>query len=218
MSAALELLGEIRQSSERRPFEVLKLAEPLLNKGTIRQAGDEIWLVYEQVFLAALDEGQFDLAKSILDQLYRQFPGSQRVKRLYGLINEALSHPEEAQQLYKEMLAADETNVLAAKRQIAMLKASGDHALAIGELNTYLDTHSNDFEAWLELAHLYLGQHMYAQAAFCLEEVILQQPANHYFHLKYAELLYSMGSLDKALKEFLRVTELSTDNIRGSMA
>ncbi|KAJ1932338.1 tetratricopeptide repeat domain-containing protein, partial [Linderina macrospora] len=193
MSAALELLGEIRQSSERRPFEVLKLAEPLLNKGTIRQAGDD-----------PLDEGQFALAKSILDQLYKQFPGSQRVKRLYGLINEGLGHPEEAQQLYKEMLAADETNVLAAKRQIAMLKASGDHAMAIGELNTYLDTHSNDFEAWLELAHLYLGQHMYAQAAFCLEEVILQQPANHYFHLKYAELLYSMGSLGKALKEFLR--------------
>ncbi|KAI8322640.1 TPR-like protein [Martensiomyces pterosporus] len=215
MSSSLALLAEIRQSSERRSFEVLKLAEPLLNKGTIKQAGDDIWIVYEQIFIAAIDEGQTDLAKTILDILYKRFNGSQRVKRLYGLVNESVGHSDVARKLYEEMLATDETNVLASKRLIAILKSEGQYAQAIQELNTYLDTHSNDFEGWLELAHLYLHQHLYQQAAFCMEEVILQQPANYYFHLKYAEIQYTMGNLDVALKEYLRVVELSTDNVRG---
>ncbi|KAJ1966280.1 tetratricopeptide repeat domain-containing protein [Dipsacomyces acuminosporus] len=215
MSTALALLAEIRQSSERRSYEVLKLAEPLLNKGTIKQAGDDIWLVYEQIFIAAVDEGQIELAKAILEILYKRFKGSQRVKRLYGLVNESLGYNDVAKKLYDEMLSQDETNILANKRQIAILKSSGQYPQAIEQLNSYLDTHSNDFEAWLELAHLYLQQHLYHQAAFCLEEVILQQPANYYFHLQYAEIQYTMGNLDVALKEYLRVVELSTDNVRG---
>ncbi|KAJ1647780.1 tetratricopeptide repeat domain-containing protein [Coemansia erecta] len=215
MSSSLALLAEIRQSSERRPFEVLKLAEPLLNKGTISQAGDDVWLVYEQVFLAAIDEGQIELAKAILITLQKRFSGSQRVKRLYGLVNEAAGHPGESKKLYDEIIEKDETNVLASKRIVAMLKAQGRYAQAIKELVSYLDVYANDFEGWLELAHLYLGQHMYAQAAFCIEEVILLQPANHYYHLCYAEINYTMGRLDIALKEYLRVVELSTDNVRG---
>ncbi|KAJ2910880.1 tetratricopeptide repeat domain-containing protein [Coemansia aciculifera] len=215
MSNSLALLAEIRQSSERRPFEVLKLAEPLMLKSSVSQAGDDAWLVYEQILLAALDDGEIALAQSVLFLLDKRFNGSQRVKRLSGLVKEALGQSDEAQAMYTEMLDKDATNVLASKRLIALLKAQGHIPQAIKELVTYLDTHGNDFEAWLELSHLYLTQHLYPQAAFCLEEVILQQPANHYFHLHYAELQYTMGHLDVALKEYLRVVELSTDNVRG---
>ncbi|KAI7832035.1 hypothetical protein BX661DRAFT_179692 [Kickxella alabastrina] len=215
MSTSLTLLSEIRQSSERRPFDVLKLSKPLLSKGTVTQAGDDAWLVYEQIFLAAIDEGQIELAKTVLNILRKRFDDSQRVKRLYGLINEASSQPGEAKKLYDEILEKDPTNVLAHKRIIALLKSQGQHMMAIKELVEYLDTHGNDFEGWLELSSLYLSQHLYPQAGFCLEEVILQQPANHYFHLCYAEINYTMGKLDIALKEYLRVVELSTDNVRG---
>ncbi|KAJ2157907.1 tetratricopeptide repeat domain-containing protein [Coemansia sp. RSA 552] len=216
MSVVLGLLAEIRQSSERRPFEVLKLAEPLLNANQEKRAGDDVWLVYEQVFVAAIDEGQLEVAKAVLALLHKRFQGgSQRVKRLYGMINEAAGHPDEAKKIYDEMLVADETNVLAHKRLVALLKGSGQQLEAIAMLVQYVDTHSNDFEAWLELSSLYLARALYPQAAFCLEEVILQQPANHYFHQCYAEINYTMGRLDIALKEFLRVVELSTDNVRG---
>ncbi|KAJ1853208.1 tetratricopeptide repeat domain-containing protein [Coemansia sp. RSA 1822] len=215
MSSSLELLAEIRQSSERRPFAVLKLAEPLLNTSGVSRAGDDAWLVYEQVFVSAIDEGQIELAKAVLVILRTRFPSSQRVKRLYGMINEAVGHPDEAKTIYKEMLETDETNVLASKRLIALLKAYGHIGETVKQLVAYLDIHNNDFEAWLELSNLYLTQSLYPQAAFCMEEVILQQPANHYFHLCYAEISYSMGNFDLALKEYLRVVELSTDNVRG---
>ncbi|KAJ1778703.1 tetratricopeptide repeat domain-containing protein [Coemansia sp. RSA 2523] len=215
MSSSLELLAEIRQSSERRPFAVLKLAEPLLNTRGVSRAGDDAWLVYEQVFVSAIDEGQIELAKAVLVILRTRFPSSQRVKRLYGMINEAVGHPDEAKTIYKEMLEADETNILASKRLIALLKSYGHIGETVKQLVAYLDIHNNDFEAWLELSNLYLTQNLYPQAAFCMEEVIMQQPANHYFHLCYAEISYSMGNFDLALKEYLRVVELSTDNVRG---
>ncbi|KAJ2452390.1 tetratricopeptide repeat domain-containing protein [Coemansia sp. RSA 2336] len=216
MSAALSLLADIRQSSERRPLAVLKLAEPLLNaQSSIASNSDDVYLVYEQVFIAALDEGQIELAKALLVLLRKRFTSSERVKRLYGMINECVGHPEEAQLIYSQMHEKDNTNVLAHKRLIALLKSQGQLGEAIKMLVSYLDTHTNDFEAWLELSCLYLNAHMYPQAAFCLEEVILQQPANHYFHLCYAEVNYTMGNLALALKEFLRVVELSTDNVRG---
>ncbi|KAJ2355174.1 tetratricopeptide repeat domain-containing protein [Coemansia erecta] len=215
MSSSLDLLAEIRQSSERRPFAVLKLAEPLLNTNGVSRAGDDAWLIYEQVFVAAIDEGQIELAKALLVILRKRFTSSQRVKRLYGMINEAVGHPDEAKTIYAEMIEKDETNVLASKRLIALLKAHGHVAEAIKQLVAYLDIHCNDFEAWLELSNLYLTQNMFTQAAFCMEEVILQQPANYYFHLCYAEINYAMGNLDLALKEYLRVVELSTDNVRG---
>ena len=45
-----------------------------------------------------------------------------------------------------------------------------------------------DYEAWNELCDLYLSQHDYGNAAFCLEELLMSNPHNHLFHQKYAEV------------------------------
>lgn len=53
-----------------------------------------------------------------------------------------------------------------------------------------------DYEAWNELCDLYLSQHDYNNAAFCLEELIMSNPHNHLFHQKYAEVtVHARGSL-----------------------
>ncbi len=57
--------------------------------------------------------------------------------------------------------------------------------------------------------------HRYQQAGFCLEELILLQPQNHFYHLKYAEILYTNDNIPVALKQFCRVLELCEDNIRA---
>lgn len=103
----------------------------------------------------------------------------------------------------------------AAKRQIAIFKANGEIPDAISALVRYLDTSYNDPESWLELCSLYLSQRMYQQAAFCVEELLLLQGSNHVWHLKYAEILYTMGEVALALKEYCRVIELCEDHLRG---
>ncbi|KAK9764305.1 Inositol phosphatase SIW14 [Basidiobolus ranarum] len=214
-NTAYAKLHDLSLTGERRPEEVVELGEKILFGGYAGQLGDEVWNVYEQVLIAALDTGRFDLAKKCLDKLQPRFPKSLRVKRLEGMSLEAEGKLEEAYTLYSDILTEDPTNILAVKRQIAIQKARGSITEAIQSLTKYLDIHCNDTEAWLELCALYLDQFMYQQAAFCLEEVILMQPLNHLFHLKYAEVLFTMDNIPMALKEFCHVIELCTDHVRG---
>lgn len=104
---------------------------------------------------------------------------------------------------------------MASKRQIALLQARGKHQEAIEALTKYLDTYYDDAEGWSELCNLYLAQHLYEQAAFCCEELILLQPANHIWYLKYAEILYTVNNLPLALKHYCKVLELCTDHVRA---
>lgn len=48
-----------------------------------------------------------------------------------------------------------------------------------------------------------------------MEEVLMLQPQNHIFHLKYAEILYTQDNIQLALKQFCRVVELCGDHVRG---
>ena len=79
------------------------------------------------------------------------------------------------------------------KRKAAVYKSQGRTAEAIDELTKYLDTFMGDFQAWEELALLYTESHMYQQAIFCWEEVIVAQPQMHYHHRRIAEVYYTVG-------------------------
>lgn len=52
--------------------------------------GDEGWLVLEQVFIAALDCKNMEVANFCLSKLNQEFPESFRVKRLKAMKYEAL--------------------------------------------------------------------------------------------------------------------------------
>jgi len=128
---------------------------------------------------------------------------------------EAEGKLDDALELYGEILKDDDSNIAALKRRIAVYKAKGQDQQAIEALTQYLDAFYNDAESWLELSALYLNYHLYQQAGFCLEELILLQPQNHFYHLKYAEILYTSDNITVALKEFCRVVELCEDNVRA---
>ncbi|KAK3823201.1 MAG: hypothetical protein J3Q66DRAFT_331091 [Benniella sp.] len=215
MVSAAKVLQDLRASAERKPDIVVRLGKSLVETGAVLKLDADAWLVYEQVAIAALDVGDDALAVKCIEALGRRFPGSARVRRLEGMRLEAAGKLSEAGEIYKEILREDETNVLAAKRQVMLLHTMGRFPEAIDALVKYLDINYTDFEGWLQLADLYLEQLMYSQAGFCMEEAIMLQPQNHIFHLKYAEILYSQDSVGLALKQFCRVVELCKDHVRG---
>ncbi|RUP52029.1 hypothetical protein BC936DRAFT_143205 [Jimgerdemannia flammicorona] len=214
-NAAVTTLQELRASGERNPELVVSLGNKIVRGKYTGGLGDEVWPVYEQIIIAALDVGDFQLADTCLTALEKRFTRSTRVQRLLGMRYEAEGKLDQAAKIYEEILDVDETNVPAAKRQIAILNTRGETHEAIAALTRYLDTSYNDPESWLELCSLYLSQRMYQQAAFCMEEVLLLQGSNHVWHLKYAEILYTMAEHKLALKEFCRVIELCEDHVRG---
>ncbi|PKK33999.1 ER membrane protein complex subunit 2, transcript variant X2 [Columba livia] len=153
-----------------------------------------------------------------LQELRRQFPGSHRVKRLTGMRFEAMERYDDAIQLYDRILQEDATNTAARKRKIAIRKAQGKNLEAIRELNEYLEQFVGDQEAWHELAELYINEHDYAKAAFCLEELMMTNPHNHLYCQQYAEVKYTQGGLENlelSRKYFAQALKLNNRNMRA---
>ncbi|XP_056378566.1 ER membrane protein complex subunit 2 [Hyla sarda] len=206
-----------REENYRNSEHILEVGEELLNEHSSK-LGDDIWIVHEQVFVAALDCGRDDIAMSCLQELRRQFPGSHRVRKLTGMRFEALERYDDALQIYDRILQEDPTNTATRKRKIAIRKAQGRNAEAIRELNEYLEQFVGDQEAWHELAELYINELDYAKAAFCLEELILTNPHNHFYYQQFAEVKYTQGGLENlelARKYFSQSLKLNNHNMRA---
>ncbi|CAJ0753915.1 21403_t:CDS:2 [Entrophospora sp. SA101] len=202
-------LQELRKTGQRKPDVVVSLGDKLINnKNYFNKLGDEAWSVLEQVLISSLDVGKEELTKSCLEKLETRFPESPRVKILQAMKLESEDKLNEALSIYEDILKDDDANIIALKRRISVYKAKGQDQQAMEYLTQYLDAYYNDAEAWLELTSLYLNYHLYQQASYCLEELILLQPQNYFFHLKYAEVLYSNDNLIDSLKGFCRVLEL----------
>ena len=98
------------------------------------------------------------------------------------------------------------------KRLPALKAAQGDLPGAIKEMNEYLRTYMGDSEAWCELLHLHLEAGRLSSAKFCAEELILFNPHNYAFALRYAEVLYTLGGAENLLlarKYYGRSVELN---------
>ena len=169
--------------------------------------------------MAALDLQDAFLIKECLVELDAKFPNSSRVKRLKAMAKlEMRDRNEEALKLYDEMIKKDETNSLIYKRKIAILISEDRIADAIRDLCDYLKKFLNDTEAWSELCDLYIQEQDYLKAAFCMEELILSNPHNYVYYLKYAEIQYTINStesIELAKSYFSQAFKLNCDSIRA---
>eukprot|EP01102_Stenamoeba_stenopodia_P003750 TRINITY_DN13907_c0_g1_i1.p1 TRINITY_DN13907_c0_g1~~TRINITY_DN13907_c0_g1_i1.p1 ORF type:complete len:314 (-),score=68.19 TRINITY_DN13907_c0_g1_i1:102-1043(-) len=220
--AMKDVLSFIRDNKIRRSDLVVAFGTELL-KHKSSSLGDDVWVIYEQVVVAALDTGDYDLAKSYIDKLSRKFPKSHRVGRLKGLWLEASEKWNEAEKLYEKLVEHDPSDTIAAKRRICIQKAKGNINGAISLLNSYLNDFQADESAWHELSDLYLSQLTYKQAAFCFEELLLAAPNNYHYYCRYGEILYSMASenpshyLGLARKYFCYSLKLNESNNMRSL-
>jgi tetratricopeptide (TPR) repeat protein len=190
-----EALKHMRTHKTRRSDVVVLYGQDLLKSAG--SLGDEVWTVYEQVCVAAVDCHQYELAESCLVKLSTRFQDSRRVRRLEGLLAEARRDWSRAEQVYKDILQDDPTSAVARKRQACIARAKGNVPEAIKLINAYLEDQCGDQSAWLELAKLYAEQHRYKQALFCYEELIALNHQNPQNHIRYAEMLYTEGVASK---------------------
>ncbi|XP_055327691.1 ER membrane protein complex subunit 2-like [Paramacrobiotus metropolitanus] len=212
---ARDRLKKIKEERLRRSEEVVELWENVLGEKA-KNLGDEVWAVYEQVCIAALDCDRLDIAKNCVKSLSARFPTSNRVRRLLAMTLEADGKFDEAEHMYESLIERDETDTLSRKRLVAILKAQKLYADAIVHLNEYLKTFQNDQEAWLELVELYCTEQDYIKAAFCMEEVLIHHPQSHLHHQRYAEIRYALGgfeNIDTARSHFAKAVKLCPTNV-----
>lgn len=217
-AAIMELLKCMRVHRIRDSRLVVRFGGAAVRK-MLGQLGDDKWAIYEQVFIAALDTGDDELANGCLAALMAQFKDSSRVKRLVGLQSEAKREFKAANETYDELLEANPCNALALKRRVALLLGQGKAKEAVGELNELLEQYHGDVTAWQCLADLYLGMSKYDAAAFCFEELLLHDPMNHVLHCRLGEVYFTLarpGDLANARKYFSQSLEVKTrGNVRA---
>ncbi|KMZ57720.1 Tetratricopeptide repeat protein [Zostera marina] len=192
-----EYLCLVRKLKLRRSDKVLKYGLQILKDSKARsKLGGEEWTLYEQVAIAAMDCHCFSVAKDCVKSLQKKFPESLRVGRLEGMLLEATGSWEAAEKAYDRLLEDNPLDQVLLKRKASLAKSQGNTSASVEILNKYLEIFMADYDAWRELAELYVSQQMYKQAAFCYEELILCQPTVPLHHLAYAEVLYTMGGLE----------------------
>lgn len=211
------MLSKWREENVRCPERVRDI---WLNvDGLDRYLGGEKWPVLEQVCIAAIDLQDLQLIKGCLEELDKRFPGSQRVKRLKTMAKlEMRGRYADAERVYEDMLRHDPTNSVIHKRRIAVRLAQGHRSDAIVLLIEYLKKFMSDQEGWLELSALYIAEQEYSRAAFCMEELILQNAHNHLYYQRYAEIQYTIGtqeSLELARTYFAHAIKLNPTNLRA---
>ncbi|KTW30146.1 hypothetical protein T552_00624 [Pneumocystis carinii B80] len=220
MHKNIEALRKLRMTNSSCPENVLKLSKPIIQLNNPNLFRDEIWEIYEQTFLAALEIGDDELANQCLTELLKKFPTSTSVIVLKGLYLEAIGNTSEALKCYNDILSTDESNIPILKRRIALLRSLGKTEEAVNELVKFLDIWYLDAEAWAELADIYFSFHLYKKALFCYWELLLLQPSSHLIHARCALVLYIQSFtkpdlLHAATKEYLRSIELCENFLQG---
>ncbi|UYV78654.1 hypothetical protein LAZ67_16002290 [Cordylochernes scorpioides] len=84
-----ELLQQWREDNVRKPEDVIQFWDQSLSHN-IHKLGDEKWVVYEQVCMAALDVARLDIIQECIHELDHQFPSSLRVRKLKAMHYEVL--------------------------------------------------------------------------------------------------------------------------------
>lgn len=113
---ALQILKEMRISHLRRPDVVLNLGTQVEDKCE----ETELWLLREQMFIAALDMKLEKRADEYLQKLMRQFPDSARVSRLVGIMFEAKGDYDGAMTVYDRLLAENPANISILQRTVSI--------------------------------------------------------------------------------------------------
>jgi tetratricopeptide (TPR) repeat protein len=177
--------------------------------------GDDSWTVIEQLVIAAIKLGRGPWIGYGLRLLRDKFPNSARVTKLAGLYKESKEDWEEAETLYKGMLAENATDLYPRKRMIACLKAQGRIADCIGAILDQIEVFSSDPELWHELSMLYARQCAFSKAVSAFEEVLLSNPTSFYNLVVYAELLASAGNWSAARKYYCKALQYRPDETRA---
>ncbi|KAL6733320.1 hypothetical protein Aduo_003974 [Ancylostoma duodenale] len=210
-------LREWRETNARRSEEVVELWEHVVSRSP-SSLGDELWIVYEQVCVAALDCARLDLASECIYALNHRFPRSNRVLRLQAMHHEAAEQFDTALALYERLIEDDPTNNSFRKRKVAVLLAQGLRLDAIRELNDYLKIFLNDSEAWLQLSELFLAESDFAKAAHCLEECVLAAPLNTLYLRRLADIRYTQGgqeNIELARAYYEQAAKLNPADLRA---
>ena len=194
---------KLRQSQVVATHGKTALQDP---RRAARVLGDDVWAVYEQTLVAALDVDDAPLRDACPSALLKRFgganPPSQRLERLEGLVAEAAGDWEGALKRYKGVLEQNPANSTALKREVCVVEAKGaGREAVIAALTKLTATCQSDRGAWQALAEAHAAAYRFSDAIFCYEELTLFDPTAQHYMRRLGELYYSWAASTTAKRE-----------------
>ncbi|PSR75669.1 hypothetical protein PHLCEN_2v8960 [Hermanssonia centrifuga] len=215
-TSALQKLGGYQPRKSQKSQEVLQKGTSLLASQSFASKGDDgkhpsLWESFEKLLLAAMDQGDMDVADECLKVLVEKFPDSPRIDCLTGIVLETKETPETALSFYDALLKDDPSNAAAWRRKVGILKRIGKIDKAVEELCKMLDTFYTEVEGWMELADIYSSCQQYTHALQALSHVLLLAPQNPFHVLHFAETAFLVPDVPLAFKMFLQAVDMTDD-------
>lgn len=182
----------------RAPLLVVAVCEQLIKSGVLSE--EEHLAVSDQLVEALLhlpSQANLLRAQDVLQMLEDRFPTSQRVGRLRALFEEARGSDEDAADVMEGVIQANEGNMIASRRIVAIRSADGFKA-AVVALNEHLTTFGGDATAWAHLGEIFMRGGRFVLAAFCFSECVLLMPASSHSHSRAGECLLAAAEAEAA--------------------
>ncbi|KAI0827461.1 TPR-like protein [Trametes gibbosa] len=214
---SLQRLAGYKPRKSQKSNDTLNAGLTLLEHGAYASKGEAGWDIIEKLALAALDQGNTEVADKCLRILSDKFPDSPRIHVLTGIRLEATEPPEAVLRFYDELLEEDSSNAAIWRRKAHILRQTGKLDRAVEELSAMLDTFYTEVDGWLELADIYLSCQQYTYALQSLSHALLLSPQNPSYFLLFAETAYLAEDIPLSLKMYLQVVDM-TDDDDGDMA
>ncbi|KAI0792658.1 TPR-like protein [Abortiporus biennis] len=212
LNSSLQKLGAYQPRKSGKSAETLDHGIALLRTKAYLRQGSEGWEELEKVTLAALDQGNIEVADQCLQIISDKFPDSPRVDCLTGIRLEVTESPEVALKFYDELLEAEPSKAAIWRRKSSVLRRMGKIDQAVTELSTMLDTYYTDVEGWLELADIYASCRRYTHALQSLSHALLLAPQNPFHFLQFADTAYLASDIPLSLKMYLQVVDMTDDD------
>jgi ER membrane protein complex subunit 2 len=171
----------------------------------------------EQICLAALDLGQFNLSDKCLQELTKAGVSktSTRFQMLVGRCVEFSGDAERALEIYNNCLKENPANSLALKRRYCIIRAQPNKLVESAEmLNDFLKNSRDDIASWRELSDIYKELGHFKAAAYSLEQVLMATNSDE-IHVELAECLASAGSIQAGRQHMAAALELNPENVRA---
>jgi tetratricopeptide (TPR) repeat protein len=221
----LGVLRYIRAHELREPKLVVLHGKALLGKTLNKRLDDAACRTsaLEQIFLAALDIHDQELAGQCLNELKLHVNESEshRYRQLVARGLEAKEDYEKALELYEELLKENPANLIALQRKYCVLRAQQKEPEVVANaLNEYLGQQLSDVSGWYEMAQLRLSLADFKGAAYALEQVVLGSPLDANIHRELAEVYATIGGLENVLlarKHIAQSLELEPSNVRAQL-
>ncbi|KAI0643784.1 TPR-like protein [Trametes meyenii] len=209
---SLQKLAAYKPKTSQKSKETFDAGLVLLEQGGFASKGEAGWDAIEKLALAALDQGNTEVADRCIKILADKFPHSPRVDCLTGIRMEALGPPEVALRYYNELLEEDPSRSAIWRRKAHVLRQTGRVDRAVEELSALLDTFYTEVDGWLELADIYLSCQQYTYALQSLSHALLLAPQNPSYFLQFAETAYLAEDVPLALKMYLQTVDMTDDD------